>query len=80
MTITSVYKLTKNSSNSSLIEYTDTGSTAITASVFNDSQTSCSNVLKEIAYTVKVSEVKPSGNDTTKPYLKIDSIEALVVL
>lgn len=59
-----------------------TGSTNVGPSVYNDGQTSCTNVLKEVAYTVNVSEVVPSDNDPVSDtaYLRVDSIDALVVV
>ena len=52
------------------------------ASVYDDTQLTCSSILKEIAYTVNVSEVIPDGtsNVSSEAYLKVDSITALVVL
>ena len=80
LTIDAVYKLQENASN--LLEYVDTGSITISPSVFDSGSTTCTGVLKEISYTVIVSEVDPDANDpiSTKPYLKVDSISALVVL
>ena len=79
LTVSEVYKLTTNAK---VNEYISTGSTTVAPSVFNSGSTSCSNVLKEIAYTVNVSEVIPGPSDTISkhPYLKVDSISALVVV
>ena len=78
MTVTEVYTLTRNASNSSLVEYVQAGSNTVNPSVYNDSNVSCSNVLKEIAYTVNVSEVVETNPSAT--YLRVDSINALVVV
>jgi len=58
----------------------DTGATTISPSVYDPNAVSCSNVLKELAYTVNVSEVIPDSASTEPAYLKVDSIKALVVL
>lgn len=57
-----------------MVEYTDTGSTVVNPSVYNAATFSCSNVLKELAYTVNVSEVTPDEGSTDSAYLKVDSI------
>ena len=49
-------------------------------SVFDPATNSCSNVLKELAYTVNVSEVAPDEGSRDQAYLKVDSIQALVVV
>jgi len=82
MTVSDVYRLQRSPANEALVEYVNTGSTVVPNSVFNASALSCSNVLKEIAYTVKVSEVIPDASSTVSKsaYLKVDSISALVVV
>ena len=64
-TVTEVYELVQDSTDASLLTYVDTGATTISPSVYNANAVSCSNVLKELAYTVNVSEVVPDSASTT---------------
>ena len=77
-----VYKLKQNASNPNLYEYEDLGATApkTTLDDSNRPTLKCSNVLKEIAYTVTVSE-KPADNIVSKTaYLSVDKVEADIVM
>ena len=82
ITVNSIYKLTKNSNNADIYEYVDAAA-PLTTSVLDSSASpsiTCSNILKEIAYTVNVEE-KPAEDGISKdPYFNIVSITADVVV
>lgn len=81
VTVNSIYKLTKNSKNKDIFEYADLEAPLLT-SVLDDisSEISCSNVLKEIAYTVNIEE-KPAEDGVSKTaYFNILDISADVVV
>ena len=88
MSITEVYKLSENSANPNSYEYVKQAGTTVSPSVLTlpdpaaEETTdlySCSNVIKEIAYTVNVSEAEADELSTTN-YLQVDSVSALVIV
>ena len=79
--MTGVWNLVKNSQN--VFEYQEAATLDVnpsdaTIAVSGDSVT-CSNILKEIAYTVSVKAMEPDGIISRSAYLKVEKITAEIV-
>ena len=82
--VTKVWNLVKNSQN--VYEYQEAQTLDVNPSVasvdpipnFGDRVT-CSNILKEIVYTVSVKAMEPDGIISRSAYLKVDKITAEIV-
>ena len=79
--MTRVWNLVKNSQN--IYEYQEAATADVLASNSFQSQNgdfiTCSNILKEIAYTVQVKAMEPDGIISRSAYLKVEKITAEIV-
>ena len=81
VSVTDVYQLKTNTDNPSIFEYERTGDVVSASTLAFDEETqtySCTNILKEIAYTVIVSEAEPDELSSSA-YLRVEGVQALIV-
>ena len=80
--MTGVWNLVKNSQN--VYEYQEAATLDVNPSdaqmpTTNGGPITCSNILKEIAYTVQVKAMEPDGIISRSAYLKVEKITAEIV-